>query len=200
MKINKKIIELMKKNNLSQESFAELLNVSRQTVSNWENDKCYPDIETLIIISKKYNLSLDELLRDDIEMVKSIDKKIKSSNMLKKAIIIVIFISLLVLGSYYYYCQNKIKNIKSNILVVDRNKLLLTINKDIISNAEVIHNNDLVDIYLKEDDINPKELVARKVKIVRVNNFITVAVEDMEYSNIQKKIYEGYKFEFFIIK
>ena len=200
MKISKKIMELRKRNNLSQESFAELLNVSRQTVSNWENDKCYPDIETLIIISKKYNLSLDELLRDDIEMVKSIDKKVKSSNMLKKAIIIVIFISLLVLGSYYYYCQNKIKNIKSNILVVDRNKLLLTINKDIISNAEVIHNNDLVDIYLKEDDINPKELVARKVKIVRVNNFITVAVEDMEYSNIQKKIYEGYKFEFFIIK
>ena len=200
MKISKKIIELREKNNLSQESFAELLNVSRQTVSNWENDKCYPDIETLIIISKKYNLSLDELLRDDIEMVKSIDRKVKSSYMLKKAIIIVIFISLLVLGSYYYYCQNKIKNIKSNILVVNRNKLLLTINKDIISNAEVIHYNDLVDIYLKEDDINPKELVARKVKIVRVNNFITIAVEDMEYSNIQKKIYEGYKFEFFIIK
>ena len=58
MDFDKKIIELRKQNNLTQEDLAEKLNVSRQTVSNWETAKCYPDIETLVIISNKFNLNL----------------------------------------------------------------------------------------------------------------------------------------------
>ena len=77
MNLGNKILKLRKDNKMSQEDFAEALNVTRQTVSNWENLKNYPDIETLILISDKFNISLDILLKGDREMIKSIDKKIK---------------------------------------------------------------------------------------------------------------------------
>ena len=50
---------------LTQTVIAQKLNVQRQTVSNWENDKSYPDIPTLVRISKLYDLSLDYMLKGD---------------------------------------------------------------------------------------------------------------------------------------
>ena len=61
MNLGDKLIEIRKENKMSQESFAETLGVTRQTVSNWENYKNYPDINTLIKISDKFNISLDIL-------------------------------------------------------------------------------------------------------------------------------------------
>lgn len=49
---------------LTQEQVAEDLNVSRQTISNWENGKSLPDIVSIIRMSELYDLSLDELLKD----------------------------------------------------------------------------------------------------------------------------------------
>ncbi len=96
MNLSNKIIELRSKNKLTQEELAEKLNVSRQTVSNWETGKCYPDIETLIIMSNKFNISLDELLKDNIKMVKEVDKKVKIASKLKYVLTIVLIISILV--------------------------------------------------------------------------------------------------------
>ena len=62
---------------MSQDDFAEIFNVTRQTISSWENSKSYPDIETLVKISDKFNISLDILLKGDIKMIKSIDEKSK---------------------------------------------------------------------------------------------------------------------------
>lgn len=70
MNLGNKIQKIRKDNKISQEAFAEVLNVTRQTVSNWENQKNYPDIETLILISDKYNISLDVLLKGDNQMIK----------------------------------------------------------------------------------------------------------------------------------
>ncbi|MBE6156448.1 MAG: helix-turn-helix transcriptional regulator [Firmicutes bacterium] len=101
MKVSKKIINIRNENNLTQEELAETLCVSRQTISNWENDKCYPDIETLIIIGDKFNISLDVLLKEDKEMVKDISKKIKSNK--EKKIIIVTLILILVFMIWFSY-------------------------------------------------------------------------------------------------
>ena len=79
MKISEKIINIRNKNNLTQEGLAEVLGVSRQTVSNWENNKCYPDITTLILISEKFNVSFDNMIKEDREMVENLDKKINSN-------------------------------------------------------------------------------------------------------------------------
>lgn len=109
MKLSDKIIEIRKNNNLNQEDLAEVLNVSRQTISNWENDKCYPDVETLIIISDKFNISLDNLLKDNMIMVKNIDNEVKKSSKLKKIIFILCTILLIVTISFLSknYLDNK---------------------------------------------------------------------------------------------
>ena len=54
---------------LTQEKVAEEIGVSRQTVYNWENGKCYPDIENVIKLSDLYSVSLDELLKEDKKMI-----------------------------------------------------------------------------------------------------------------------------------
>ena len=65
MDFGNQIKNIRKKENLTQEQFALKLNVSRQTVSNWENNKNLPDIEMLILISNVFNVSLDELIKED---------------------------------------------------------------------------------------------------------------------------------------
>ena len=62
MELGKNIIKIRKQNNLTQDDFAEKYFVTRQTISNWENSKSYPDLETLIKISDDFNISLDILL------------------------------------------------------------------------------------------------------------------------------------------
>lgn len=51
--------------NFSQEDLAERLNISRQSISKWENEKGYPNIETLLKISELFNITVDELLKGD---------------------------------------------------------------------------------------------------------------------------------------
>ena len=58
-----RLAELRKQTGLSQEKFAELLNVSRQFISKWENDKAYPEMTRLIFMSDYFQVSLDELMR-----------------------------------------------------------------------------------------------------------------------------------------
>ncbi len=65
IKIADKLIELRKKNGLSQEQLAEKLGLSRQAVSKWERAEASPDTDNLICLAKIYNVSLDELLSTD---------------------------------------------------------------------------------------------------------------------------------------
>lgn len=55
---------------LSQEALADLVYVSRQTISNWENDKSYPDIHSLLLLSNVFQVSLDQLIKGDVEQMK----------------------------------------------------------------------------------------------------------------------------------
>ena len=77
MQLGQAIAQIRKERGLTQEAFAKMYNVTRQTVSNWENEKSYPDLSTLVKISDEFNVSLDILLKGDFRMVKDIDKKIK---------------------------------------------------------------------------------------------------------------------------
>lgn len=56
--------------NLSQEKLAEKVYVTRQTISNWENNKNYPDIHSLLLLSTLFNISLDQLVKGDINIMK----------------------------------------------------------------------------------------------------------------------------------
>ena len=64
MKFNEKLIELRKKEGLSQEELGYKLNVTRQTVSKWELGQTTPEMDKLIEISKIFNISVDELIKE----------------------------------------------------------------------------------------------------------------------------------------
>ena len=65
MTLGNKIQELRKKQSLSQEAFAEIMGVTRQSVSKWELDQSYPAIDKLVEMADFFNISLDELLRNE---------------------------------------------------------------------------------------------------------------------------------------
>ena len=66
MDLGKKILELRKKENLSQEQLAEKMNVTRQTISKWELNETTPDIKQAKELSKLFKISLDELTDNDM--------------------------------------------------------------------------------------------------------------------------------------
>lgn len=65
MKTGEKITRLRKENNYTQEQLADLLNVSRQSVSKWESDLTLPETDKLIQMAKMFNCSIDYLLVED---------------------------------------------------------------------------------------------------------------------------------------
>ena len=98
MDLGKKIIEMRKNKNLSQEQLAEVLNVSRQTISNWENGKFYPDIDALVKISKYFNISLDDLLASDSNILNHLKVStdiVRSNKNILYAILLNIFLIIL---------------------------------------------------------------------------------------------------------
>lgn len=70
MKFSEQIKELRNREKLTQEQFADKLNITRQAVSNWENDRNLPDIEMLILIAQNFHISLDELILGGNDMLK----------------------------------------------------------------------------------------------------------------------------------
>lgn len=89
MKFSYKLQELRKGSGMSQEEFAELLGVSRQSVSKWESGKGYPEIDKLIFISNYFNTSLDLLLKDSQEDTNSTpisEKSVKGKRNSKRII------------------------------------------------------------------------------------------------------------------
>ena len=70
MEIGKTIKQHRAELGWSQEVLAEKAYVSRQTVSNWETDKSYPDVHSLLILSDLFGVSLDELIKGDVAVMK----------------------------------------------------------------------------------------------------------------------------------
>ncbi|MCY7164614.1 helix-turn-helix domain-containing protein [Streptococcus gallolyticus] len=70
MELERRLVELRKEKNLSQEELAEKLYVSRQTISNWERGKTYPDINSLLLIATYFGISLDNLIKGDVDIMK----------------------------------------------------------------------------------------------------------------------------------
>ena len=69
MLLGSKILELRRKQGLSQEQLGEKVNVTRQTISNWELGETAPNPEQLKLLSKALNISIDELLDNDVKNV-----------------------------------------------------------------------------------------------------------------------------------
>ena len=71
MNIGNEIKKRRAQMNLSQEELAEKVYVTRQTVSNWETEKSYPDIHSVLLLSQVFGTTVDALLKEDISQMKS---------------------------------------------------------------------------------------------------------------------------------
>ena len=117
MKLSKQIIRIRKLNNLTQEELANDLNVTRQAESKWERDISLPDLETIKLISNKYNVSIDTLMNNDV-----IDEEEPVS--IKKYIFYLIIFSIPILGFIYLIIQAyvndniNIRNLAKAILII----------------------------------------------------------------------------------
>lgn len=112
MEIGKKLKIARIEAGLTQEKAAEKIDVSRQTISNWENEKSYPDIISVIALSDLYSVSLDELLKGDQKMAEHLEEStnvVKSNKKLTGAILLNIILMILLIalnmllpeGTYY---------------------------------------------------------------------------------------------------
>lgn len=80
MKISRQIKRYRQENSMSQDDLAQRVYVTRQTISNWENEKNYPDIHSILLLCEVFDISLDILVKGDIEEMK---KQINSEDVKK---------------------------------------------------------------------------------------------------------------------
>ncbi len=102
--LGNKIIELRKSRNLSQEQLADLLNVSRQTISRWEQDTVFPTLENCIELCRIFDININNLLEGEIEIKDPSELKLlkKKSNLL---IIVMVCLVVMIVTLIYKNAQ-----------------------------------------------------------------------------------------------
>ena len=113
MRLGQTITDIRKERKMTQEEFARIFHVTRQTVSNWEKEKNYPDLETLIFMSDEFNISLDVMLKEDKKMAKKLNTEITFSKRFKKnaiLILVCIVIALVICGGGWGIAWKNAKN------------------------------------------------------------------------------------------
>lgn len=102
MKFGERLKQARTLKNLTQEQVADRFFITRQTISSWENEKSYPDIDSLIKLSDFYHISLDTLIKEDSGMKEYLEKKTVMKSFKKLNLIFVlinaIFITLVILN------------------------------------------------------------------------------------------------------
>lgn len=103
MKFNEKLLEIRKKQGLSQEELGMELQVSRQTISKWEAGQSYPDFQRLVMLSDYFDMTLDELVKDidvqDVREKSMLDERVtsiyldveKGKTIMKKLLTVIIY-------------------------------------------------------------------------------------------------------------
>ena len=126
MRLGNEIKDKRLKLRLTQDQVSQELHISRQTLSNWENNKTLPDIQSLISLSNLYGLSLDELIKEDTSMQKKIKIKDNFEDMIMYLGCIVVPISIAFLSG------------SLSILVSSAGILCILLSKDIAEMLEKI--------------------------------------------------------------
>lgn len=99
MELGKQIKIYRQEANMSQEELAYRVYVSRQTISNWENDKCYPDVKSLILLGEIFHVSLDKLIKGDVDIMKEVIKKEEVEKMNRYGVIYTVALGITVVSA-----------------------------------------------------------------------------------------------------
>lgn len=103
MKFNEKLIKLRKENNLSQEELGEKLEVARQTISKWELGETTPEMDKLIKLSEIFNITLDNLVKDENEPEIKNDPNNTNTQKLAGIIIKLLKIAGIIIGAIFVF-------------------------------------------------------------------------------------------------
>ncbi|MDE6408225.1 MAG: helix-turn-helix domain-containing protein, partial [Anaeroplasmataceae bacterium] len=107
MNVGEKLKNARLSQGLTQDELAEKLKITRQTVSNWENSKSYPDVLQIIQLSELYSMSLDELVKEDEKMVRHLEKStniVQSRNRLIQLLSLGLYFIIWVLLIFWFWC------------------------------------------------------------------------------------------------
>lgn len=99
MNLQNQIKQYRKNLSLSQEDLADKVFVTRQTISNWENGKNYPDINSLVLLSTVFNISMDELVKGDLDKMKVVIDKTLIDKIQKLSLIYTVGLAVLILSA-----------------------------------------------------------------------------------------------------
>ena len=97
MEIGKQIQKYRTELNYSQDELAEKIYVTRQTVSNWENQHTYPDLRSLLLLCDVFDISLDQLVKGDLDEMKRKINKEDVEKLKKGSTVLTIYMALLLL-------------------------------------------------------------------------------------------------------
>lgn len=105
MELGGKLKKLRKENDYSQQQVAEILHITAQAVSKWENNKSVPDITTLVQITDLYNVSLDYLIKSDKQLqnklsIKNIRLRVMNLITIPFILVIILFVSMLIKAEF----------------------------------------------------------------------------------------------------
>ncbi len=125
MAFGERLQEVRKRSGLTQEEFAEQLQVSRQSVSRWESGRSYPEMEKIIFICKRYGVTMDELFEEEVpapgeppEETPRLSTRTLSSELMSlyanlspynKSIGIMLLTVIAMIGPAYVYCMRSLK-------------------------------------------------------------------------------------------
>ena len=127
--LSEKLYQLRKKSGFSQQQLAEQLKVSRQAISKWESGSAFPESEKLIIISNYFGVSVDYLLKDNVEDDAKIvnDEAGKNPKKLAGLIICIAGIVSMVLWGLFSILRPETSNqmSESSVITIDGNGIFL---------------------------------------------------------------------------
>ncbi len=110
MEIGQKLRQARLDCRLTQEAVAERVGVTRQTVSNWENNRSYPDIASLLALGDLYSLTLDELLKGDVAMIRHLEEStdlVRSRERLSRLLVVLTYLVLWALSILAFWAGLK---------------------------------------------------------------------------------------------
>lgn len=184
MTLGQKLKEIRKRFGLSQESLAEIMNVSRQAITKWESDEGLPDVSNLQELSKVFNLTVDYLLNNDnslsaLSMKIELDREKYEMNQKGYKQI---------LKDYYADPWEIYELIRSE----NKGKIAWIVS-DLIVGAGAMETIDTL------NDITPYYLIKKgSLKLlVNIHNYILEVIELPENTNDKKFIYGKNKFKRF---
>lgn len=152
MELGKTISEIRKNHKLTQEEFAKHFHVTRQTISNWETGKSYPDLETLVQISEDFHISLDTMMKGDTNMVRKITREQKHGKNHKLKISLAIASVLAVIVSLFLILDNTVTTLKPEDYTISVKKITLdNVTVDDV-NKIAVYNDPEGGEYLNEDE------------------------------------------------